>query len=662
MKDQRPKDPRPLAIYARTSREDPDARKVSIEQQIEDGKREATKRELTFDESYIFVDRDKSGKLPPTIWVKNKRAQSRQGLSDLLKTIEQGKVAGVIIRKLDRLARSVKLSLQIFEFLKENGVQLIATDEILPTGDDAASEFTLIVLIGAGQLQRRQISENIKAGKAYQRRKGMKLGGNRLLGYQDSEPGKVVVIPEEKELINAIFKRYDEGWSLCKIAEWLNREHRGLVKHQWTYSTVRIKLTNPLYVGYTSNKKGETIPSAVYEPIVDYDLFMRVQDKLFDNRNTKAGTNLRKHLLSGMLFCGRCSGRLTPYVELCERNGVKRRKWWVYKCRSKHPNRPMGMREDWWEQWVQECIVDQYVPVEEKPKATLPLELKISRLSISRDSARKDSVSAKLSYSAWRELDAEYEAEQNKAMAEIKEIKANQHIFSLRKKWSSLDLEEKREYLRSVVHRIEVFDEGVLVFFKGKTSAFGKVPGMAERYSSDLRIFWPRMLRRDGQGQWGNALCPSSVSKINRLMVYINMPSMGRPVPLVAEIERHNLLLIDGDDSGLFAVKGDFLAGEDERGVYRTHGYSKENMANMFHSGRLINAPDWSRYLGMQFRKPAKQGFKFCNLCGKDKPLSDFNPNGKHMAYACKECVNQSRRQKQTKQVNAPSAPAGLAD
>ena len=177
------KETRPVAIYCRTSKEDPDLRKVSIPQQEEDARRLASANKLPVKQSYIFKDEDRSGKMPPTIWSASQRAESRTELSKVIELIEAEKISAVIVRKLDRLSRDVKLSNRLINLLEEHKIPLLTTHESLPVRKDGASKFTFNTLVNVSEFLLDQISENIKAGKTYQRRRGMKMGGVPLFGY-----------------------------------------------------------------------------------------------------------------------------------------------------------------------------------------------------------------------------------------------------------------------------------------------------------------------------------------------------------------------------------------------------------------------------------------------------------------------------------------------
>src|SRR5437867_4191826 len=132
---------RPLrgAVYARTSKEDR-ARsteqrcKISIEQQIESGVALAIKKGAPPSDIVVIEDRDRESWLPPRQWAKPGE-RVREGFGDLIDLIEKDELDFVIVRKTDRLARKAKFAHLLWDLLKEHGVRLYCTDEVLPQSD-----------------------------------------------------------------------------------------------------------------------------------------------------------------------------------------------------------------------------------------------------------------------------------------------------------------------------------------------------------------------------------------------------------------------------------------------------------------------------------------------------------------------------------------------
>ena len=73
-----------------------------------------------------------------------------------------------------------------------------------------------------------------------------------MLGYRkDKDETEPRIIPEEAEIVRAVFKMYDEGYSLDQIKSYL--EEKGVKtsngKTQWCKENIRRMLTNEKYVG-----------------------------------------------------------------------------------------------------------------------------------------------------------------------------------------------------------------------------------------------------------------------------------------------------------------------------------------------------------------------------------------------------------------------------
>src|SRR5882724_9991246 len=102
---------------------------------------------------------------------------SRQGLDALLKQVRKGRVARIVIFKLDRLGRSLPHLAQIVSELSHNGTALVCTSQGIDTSDsNAAGRLQLGVLMAVAEFEREIIRERVNAGLAAARARGAKLG------------------------------------------------------------------------------------------------------------------------------------------------------------------------------------------------------------------------------------------------------------------------------------------------------------------------------------------------------------------------------------------------------------------------------------------------------------------------------------------------------
>jgi len=150
--------------------------------------------------------------------------------------------------------------------------------------------------------------------------------------WKESKLQRVILKPSpvEKPVVQGIFDAYDKGRGLHLIAEDLNRRSvpspRG---RHWSKTMVHYLLRNRTYLGeciynkssYKAYRRGEkgslknpkdqwVIKEQAYEPIIDKDLFMRVQAKFKTRPFVKGGSHHRPYLLSGLANCAHCGYKL----------------------------------------------------------------------------------------------------------------------------------------------------------------------------------------------------------------------------------------------------------------------------------------------------------------------------------------------------------------
>lgn len=177
------------------------------------------------------------------------------------------------------------------------------------------------------------LSQNVKLGLQFRYQRGeVQVNHSRFLGYTKDENGRLVIDPEQAEVVRRIFREYLDGYSTDKIAAGLERDGilTGAGNPRWHTSTVAKILRNEKYMGdallqktytvdYLSKKriKNNGIMPQYYvendhDAIIPKEIFMRVQDELVRRRLVKVSPNGRKHgfssnhVFSQMIVCGEC--------------------------------------------------------------------------------------------------------------------------------------------------------------------------------------------------------------------------------------------------------------------------------------------------------------------------------------------------------------------
>lgn len=177
---------------------------------------------------------------------------ARPGLSKLFEFLENSMgYDGVIIYKLDRLARNLYLQEHILKNLRELGFAIISTKEDDLDSQDpmrvAFRQFSGII----SELEKTTITWRLSGGRVGKARRGGYAGGRRPFGYRISADKELVVDPEEAKIASKIINlRKYKKLSYRAIASRLNSE--GIASPaggMWYPGTIKYICENELYRG-----------------------------------------------------------------------------------------------------------------------------------------------------------------------------------------------------------------------------------------------------------------------------------------------------------------------------------------------------------------------------------------------------------------------------
>ncbi len=188
----------------------------------------------------------------------------RPALKRLLGDISTGKVDIVVVYKVDRLTRALSDFARIVEIFDANGVSFVSVTQQFNT-TTSMGRLTLNVLLSFAQFEREVTGERIRDKIAASKKKGMWMGGFVPLAY-DARDRKLVVNPEEAEIVRRIFRRYAETGDIDLIKAELDAEgvrtkvRTGKAKSRWgqrpfTKNCLYRMLQNEIYIGRIAHKK-----------------------------------------------------------------------------------------------------------------------------------------------------------------------------------------------------------------------------------------------------------------------------------------------------------------------------------------------------------------------------------------------------------------------
>jgi len=263
----------------------------------------------------IFIERGRSG-----------GTTNRPEYQKLIRDIQSKKIQAVVVKKLDRLSRSLLDFEHLVTLLQDNDVEFISLRENFDTTTAMGKAMLRVALVFA-QLEREQTSERVKDVFSFRAEQGLFNGGTCPYGY-DVVSKELIPNKQEKKVVETMFDLFLKLKASSLVEQELNmlgfRNRKGLL---WDRRHIHMILKRPLYKGYI--QWNSEIHKGVHQPLVSESVFDQVQ-KIFDERQYKNSRNKMNGLLKGLLVCGECGNSLSPnYTK--KKNG---KIYHYYRCNS----------------------------------------------------------------------------------------------------------------------------------------------------------------------------------------------------------------------------------------------------------------------------------------------------------------------------------------
>lgn len=256
----------------------------------------------------------------------------RNEMRELRDDIENGKIRGIITKEISRTSRDIMDILELKRSLADNGAFFISIKEGYDSRTDD-DEFLLVIHAGLAQKERKTTSSRVKITQLMKAREGKTNVPSPAFGYKLSEDRQYIVVDHEKaKIYRFIVDKFLEGWGQLKISKWLNKEgipaKRG---GKWNTNSIKTILTNPVYLGISiynattlvRDSQGKRkrvvrpeeewiIREGTHEPLITREEFEKIQDIIKERKekDTKEWSCEKKYLLSGLLFCDVCKGKI----------------------------------------------------------------------------------------------------------------------------------------------------------------------------------------------------------------------------------------------------------------------------------------------------------------------------------------------------------------
>lgn len=257
------------------------------------------------------------------------KKEKRDGLLSMVAACERGTIDMIITKSISRVARNTTDCLELVRKLLDLNIYIYFEKENINTGS-MESELMLSILSGLAESESVSISENEKWGIKRRFQNGTFIISYPPYGYANVD-GKMVVVPEQEEIVKQIFTDTLAGKSTHEIAEELNG--RGVATKKgghWTPGTVNAIIGNEKYTGdvlfqktYTDNSfnrhqnRGELdqyLMQDHHEAIISREEFELANAVLKQRGREKGnghdtGRYQNRYGFSGRICCEECGGK-----------------------------------------------------------------------------------------------------------------------------------------------------------------------------------------------------------------------------------------------------------------------------------------------------------------------------------------------------------------
>lgn len=290
-------EPIKYCLYARKSSETEEKQALSIDSQVKEMLSLAQREGLNIVDMYRESHSAKD-------------CGQRPVFNQLITDIRSGKFGGILVWHPDRLSRNAGDLGAIVDLLDQKKLIEIRTFSQRFT-NNPNEKFLLMILGSQAKLENDNKSINVKRGLRTRVESGLwpSVAPTGYLNHPDrTMKCHVIVDPLRSPVIRLMFQKAAyEKFSIRKLFRWLKEDVRFVTKNgkPLTLSNVQIILRNNFYMGMIEypRKSGKWYLGR-HEPIVDKELFKKVQERLDAN---KGGEKTRKEFaFTRLMKCGMC--------------------------------------------------------------------------------------------------------------------------------------------------------------------------------------------------------------------------------------------------------------------------------------------------------------------------------------------------------------------
>lgn len=438
--------------------------------------------------------------------------KKREEFNRMIDECMAGNIDMIITKSISRFVRNTLDCLKYIRQLKDKNIPVFFEKENINTMD-SKDGVMLTIMASLAQQESQSLSQNVKLGLQYRYQQGeIQVNCNRFLGYAKNEKKKLVIVPEEAEIVKRIYREYLEGASMIKIKRGLEADGilNGAGHEKWHTSNINQILRNEKYIGDALLQKTYTVDflskkrvanngivpqyyvENSHEPIIPRDLYMQVQEEMIRRVNLHSGQERKKRVysskyaLSSIVYCSKCGD---IYRRIAWNNRGKHSIVW--RCCTRVEHGPGACAADTIQESELQNLVVRAINMALCKKDTMSenLQKNVEAVLTGADGIPLDEIDSRLEQ-LQKELLKVANAKGNydsiaDEIYHLREVKQNALVVNAEREGVKQRISEMQQFLaeqtqniteydeqlvRRLIEKITVYEEKVTVEFKSGTS------------------------------------------------------------------------------------------------------------------------------------------------------------------------------------------------
>ena len=302
--------------YVRVSRVGGRGGESFISPEIQEERIRAYVRSRQFELGVIHHELDRSG-----------TDSARPQLAEALQRVQRAESDGIIVARLDRLARSALDALTAIQAIADAGGVFVSVED----GFDSSTQFgraMMTILLAFAELELARVRDNWDSAQERAIARGVHFGGPVPIGYRRGRDGRLLPDEHTSSHVLDAFRRRAAGATSAEIARLLNHNRMKDERRLADGCSIKYMLGNRAYIGEAHY--GRHRNAAAHPAIVPTRLWLEAQLAAEIPYSHPAS----RTLLSGLIRCAACGRIMAPRRVSNPAGSAEKTRLVAYACRQ----------------------------------------------------------------------------------------------------------------------------------------------------------------------------------------------------------------------------------------------------------------------------------------------------------------------------------------